>query len=310
MTSRTRNLAILGIVAGAARAGALVIVPGIAAVEGHQARPRPRGRHRARLPGPADAAGAEVTPQAVDDAIETIRKRTDALGVSEPEIQRAGARPDLGRPARRAERRARDRAGRHHRAAPVLRLGAERARTRPATRPTRARKALFQAVEAASKQKGKAEATDVAAGLRHDARARPTRANDTASGPLLPVRPRPAPDRARQAAAAHRRLRAVGGTCKELLVRLRRRARASRPSTPRARSAWSELEALGSGGPPAGSRVIEVPEGIVVVEGEPAREPAAADQALLRARGRLGADRRRTSRTPRPAPTRTPTRRW
>ena len=33
----------------------------------------------------------EVTPQAIDDAIETIRKRTDALGVSEPEIQRAGA---------------------------------------------------------------------------------------------------------------------------------------------------------------------------------------------------------------------------
>ena len=32
----------------------------------------------------------EVTPQAIDDAIETIRKRTDALGVSEPEIQRAG----------------------------------------------------------------------------------------------------------------------------------------------------------------------------------------------------------------------------
>src|SRR6185503_809044 len=33
----------------------------------------------------------EVTPQAIDDALETIRKRTDALGVSEPEIQRAGA---------------------------------------------------------------------------------------------------------------------------------------------------------------------------------------------------------------------------
>ena len=32
----------------------------------------------------------EVTPQALDDAIETIRKRTDALGVSEPEIQRSG----------------------------------------------------------------------------------------------------------------------------------------------------------------------------------------------------------------------------
>ena len=70
----------------------------------------------------------EVTPQAIDDAIETIRKRTDALGVSEPEIQRAGAEPDLDRPAGRQERRARRGAGRHHRAAPVLRLGAERHR--------------------------------------------------------------------------------------------------------------------------------------------------------------------------------------
>ena len=32
----------------------------------------------------------EITPQAVDDAIDTIRKRTDALGVSEPEIQSSG----------------------------------------------------------------------------------------------------------------------------------------------------------------------------------------------------------------------------
>ena len=31
-----------------------------------------------------------VTQQALDDAVETIRKRTDALGVSEPEIQRSG----------------------------------------------------------------------------------------------------------------------------------------------------------------------------------------------------------------------------
>src|SRR5919108_5754197 len=32
----------------------------------------------------------KVTPESVDNAISTIRKRTDALGVSEPEIQRAG----------------------------------------------------------------------------------------------------------------------------------------------------------------------------------------------------------------------------
>ena len=31
----------------------------------------------------------KVTPEAIDNAISTIRKRTDALGVSEPEIQRS-----------------------------------------------------------------------------------------------------------------------------------------------------------------------------------------------------------------------------
>ena len=74
----------------------------------------------------------KVTPQAIDDAIETIRKRTDALGVSEPEIQRAGHHQiSIGLPDVDNADRA-DRAGRHDRPAPVLRLGAER-HTRPSS---------------------------------------------------------------------------------------------------------------------------------------------------------------------------------
>src|SRR4051812_26495004 len=86
MRSRTRNLSILGLV--------LVVLAGAAAViltkptrlgldlKGgtelvYQGRPTPK------VP--------KVTPQAVDDALNTIRKRTDSLGVSEPEIQRSGA---------------------------------------------------------------------------------------------------------------------------------------------------------------------------------------------------------------------------
>src|SRR5436853_39599 len=42
----------------------------------------------------------KVTPQAIDDAVNTIRKRTDALGVSEPEIQRSGSdQISIGLPA-------------------------------------------------------------------------------------------------------------------------------------------------------------------------------------------------------------------
>lgn len=54
----------------------------------------------------------EVTPQNLDDAINTIRKRTDALGVSEPEIQRAGAKQiSIGLPNVKDPRRAIEQVG-------------------------------------------------------------------------------------------------------------------------------------------------------------------------------------------------------
>ena len=85
MTSRVRNLTILGLVVVLLGAAIAVIITkptklgldlkgGIELV--YQGRPTPQ------VP--------EVTQQALDDATETIRKRTDALGVSEPEIQRSG----------------------------------------------------------------------------------------------------------------------------------------------------------------------------------------------------------------------------
>lgn len=85
MTSRKRNLSIIGLVLVLLAASALVIstqrtVLGLDLRGGvelvYEGRPTPQ------VP--------EVTPQAIEDAIETIRKRTDALGVAEPEIQRAG----------------------------------------------------------------------------------------------------------------------------------------------------------------------------------------------------------------------------
>ena len=90
MNDRRRNLIILAIVAVALAGALAVIIPGSPAskptklgldLKGgvelvYQARPTPQ------VP--------EVTPEASEDSISTIRKRTDALGVSEPEIQRAG----------------------------------------------------------------------------------------------------------------------------------------------------------------------------------------------------------------------------
>jgi SecD/SecF fusion protein len=82
VTSRRRNLFIILLVLGLLAGSALVIATratslgldlsgGVELV--YEAQPTPQ------VP--------EITPEAIGDAIETIRKRTDALGVSEPEIQ-------------------------------------------------------------------------------------------------------------------------------------------------------------------------------------------------------------------------------
>ena len=86
MTDRRRNLAILGIVV-VLLAGALAVIVTKPTKLGLDLR----GGIELVYEGKPTPKVPEVTPQAIDDSIETIRKRTDALGVSEPEIQRAGA---------------------------------------------------------------------------------------------------------------------------------------------------------------------------------------------------------------------------
>src|SRR5919201_5357713 len=86
MARRRRNLFILLFVVGLTAVSALVIaskptVLGLDLRGGtqlvYQARPTPQT--------------PQVTPDAIDRAIEIIRKRTDTLGVSEPEISRLGS---------------------------------------------------------------------------------------------------------------------------------------------------------------------------------------------------------------------------
>ena len=88
----------------------------------------------------------EIAGDDIDRAIEIIRERTDALGVSEPEIPRVGGDRDPAssfRTCTNAER-AIDQVGDHRPALP-LRLGAERHPRTPTLRPDdrgRARRAL------------------------------------------------------------------------------------------------------------------------------------------------------------------------
>jgi SecD/SecF fusion protein len=257
MTNRTRNLTIIGLVVALLAAAGFVIATketklgldlegGIELV--YEGRPTPQ------VP--------EVTPQAVDDAIDTMRKRVDALGVSEPEIQRAGAKQiSVGLPDVQNAERAKEQVG----TTAQLQFYDWEPNVLTDREIYGGGHALYDAVEAASKEKGKAERVDVVPGSG-DTPQEADRRNNTATdrfylfGPdRFPIGPNEEPVRTGTYEPS--------SSCDELLAEYR-----GKPGEPKeyakGTECRSQLEALGPGGPPAGSRVIKVPEGVVVVQQE------------------------------------------
>src|SRR4051812_19226025 len=153
MASRRRNLYILALVGFLLAASAYIIISkptrlgldlkgGVELV--YEGRPTPQ------VP--------TVTPQAIDDAIQTIRKRTDALGVFEPEIQRAGSNQiSIGLPAGKNADRAEEQGGTT--AQPQFYDG----EANVTGDPTSPIPSILQAARTAAKQKPKAEASDIPA---------------------------------------------------------------------------------------------------------------------------------------------------
>jgi SecD/SecF fusion protein len=262
MTNRTRNLSILGVVLLLLAAAGFVIATkstrlGLDLKGGtelvYQGQPTPQ------LP--------KDTPQALDDALETIRKLTDALGVSEPEIQRSG--PDqisIGLPDVQNAQRAIDQVGstaqlQFYDWEPNV-LG-----DRGPELPYAGSKALYQAVEVATKQKPKAEKDDVPPGSDISPQ-EADKQNDTIGDQYYlfgPDRYPIGPD--------HEPLREgdyqPSATCKDLLADYDAESGAPH-KYPKDTECLPQLEELGPAGPPDGSRVFKVPQGIVVVEAEPA----------------------------------------
>ena len=261
MTNRTRNLSILAIVILLLGAAGYVIASketrlgldlkgGIELV--YQGQPTPQ------VP--------VVTQQALDDAVETIRKRTDALGVSEPEIQRSGRdQISVGLPDVQNAERAINQVGstaqlQFYDWEPNV-LGRE-----PPDVPYAGSKALYDAAEFASKQKPKAEQADVPEGSDMTPQ-EADRANDTTSGDLYylfgpdryPIGPDGQPLREGDYEPST--------NCKSLLADYDAGG-GQAPEFAKGTECQSQLEALGSSGPPAGSMVFKVPRGIVIVEGE------------------------------------------
>src|SRR5918992_430166 len=262
MTSRGRNLSILGVVAVLLVLALLVIVPGTPLSKDTKLGLDLEGGIELVYEGRPTPQVPTVTPQAVDDAIDTMRKRVDALGVSEPEIQRAGAKQiSVGLPDVQNAERAKEQVG----TTAQLQFYDWEPNVLTDREIYGGGHALYDAVEAASKEKGKAERVDVVPGSG-DTPQEADRRNNTATdryylfGPdRFPIGPNEEPVRTGTYEPS--------SSCDELLAEF-----LGKPGEPKeyakGTGCRSQLEALGPGGPPAGSRVIKVPEGVVVVQQE------------------------------------------
>src|SRR5436305_35744 len=100
MTARRRNLLILGLVGVALALALLIVIPGSPLSKKTRLGLDLKGGIELIYQGKPTPQVPKVTPEAITRAIETIRKRTDAPGGSEPEIQRAGSdQISIGLPA-------------------------------------------------------------------------------------------------------------------------------------------------------------------------------------------------------------------
>ena len=279
MTSRNRNLAILGLVAGLLVLAGLLIVPGTPLSKQTRLGLDLRGGTELIYEGRPTPKVPKVTSESIQDAIDTIRKRADALGVSEPEIQQAGAQqisvslPDVKNADRAKEQVGTTAQLQFYDWEPNV-LG-----DRGPDAPFSGSQALYQAALVASKSKPKAEATDIPPdgpskeverrfdGDKKKIEAYYDRRNDSSTAKYFLFGPdhRPIGDDGKPLApgTAYQ----PSATCRELVSSF-----TPKPGKPhkyaKDTACAKELKALGAGGPPAGSRVVEVPQGIVIVEAE------------------------------------------
>ncbi|HEX8066638.1 MAG TPA: protein translocase subunit SecD [Thermoleophilaceae bacterium] len=288
MTDKRRNQIVLGVVAGLLLLAALVIVPGSPLskqtrlgldLKGgvelvYQARPTPK------VP--------KVTPQAIDDAINTIRKRTDQLGVSEPEIQRAGENEiSIGLPDVKNAQRAEEQVG------TTAQLQFYDWEPNVLGNPDAPFNDFYEAAANASKAKPRAEDVDVPPDGASDA-VKTRFGNDQAKiRAYYDGRNDTVGDKYYLFSAEHKLIRpgqvgagegditsgndatAFYASCRELRedfsqTAARRKAgtRGTGGKPAKGTACPATLKGLEQNGPPAGSIVVKVPRGIVIVKAE------------------------------------------
>jgi SecD/SecF fusion protein len=282
MTSRKRNLSIIGLVL-LMLAGSLYVIFTKPTVLGLDLR----GGVELVYEGRPTPQVPEVTAEAIDDAIETIRKRTDALGVSEPEIQRAGSNQiSIGLPDVDNADRAIEQVG----TTAQLQFydWEENIRGQGPDAPFAGKTALYDAVEVAAGEEPTATETDIPPdgvseeveqrfdGDQKKIRAYYDRRNDTHSGRYYLF------DADKDLIAG------PDASCEELLSDyegVESGPARKQSEIPKGSKCRAELAAIPVGdadsavppgrssaapksGPPAGSEVLEVPRGIVVIEAD------------------------------------------
>src|SRR3954468_9087011 len=246
MTNRTRNLSILGIV--------LLLLVGAGAVIATKSTKLGldlKGGIELVYQGQPTPQVPVVTQQALDDALNTIRKRTDALGVSEPEIQRSGRdQISIGLPSVQNAERAIQQVGstaqlQFYDWEPNV-LG------RDPNTPFAGSKALYDSAEFAQKQKPKAEKTDVPP----DSNLTPAQADKENDSTTTPRYYLFGPDHFAIGPDGKPLIEGEydpSTSCESLLADYKPEGGAPKKYA-KGTACASELEALGSEGPPAGSK--------------------------------------------------------
>ncbi|HYI80145.1 MAG TPA: protein translocase subunit SecD [Thermoleophilaceae bacterium] len=288
MTSRKRNLSIIALML-VLLAGSFYVILTKPTVLGLDLR----GGVELVYEGRPTPQVPTVTAQAIDDAIETIRKRTDALGVSEPEIQRAGQNQiSIGLPDVDNADRAIEQVG----TTAQLQFydWEENIRGQGPDAPFAGKTALYDAVEVAAKEKPTATETDLPPdgaseeieqrfdGDKKQIQEYYDRRNDSHSGRYYLF------DSDKEL------ITGPDSTCEELLsdyegVKGPKRKQSEIPKDSKCREELAaipvgkgdtgtttpESSAAPKSGPPAGSEVLEVPRGIVVIEADRAENQPA-----------------------------------
>src|SRR3954451_11903381 len=287
---RQRNGLILLVVGALLALAALVIIPGSPLSKQTRLGLDLRGGVELVYQGRPTPQVPKVTPAAIDDAIKTIRKRTDALGVSEPEIQRSGAdQISIGLPAVKNADRAEQQVG----TTAQLQFYDWEPNLLSGPNP---QISLFTSVQLASKQKPKAEATDIPPGGpspqvkqqfgndQQKIQEYYDRQNDTGGDKYYLFGPAPAHTLLRpgQTGAGSNQQPATGAndatafyeSCSELKEdragSVKSSASTAKPGKAAGGTACPQTmtELAKTGAVPAGAQLIKVPRGIVVIKAE------------------------------------------